>query len=83
MKRKFSFRPRFELTVLGKEMTIEGTLFAHSFDVLYQGQSMASIQKKIISWGDAYEIEIHSQEHTELYLFVIIILDQILHEKKH
>ncbi len=47
IKRKFSFRPRFDLTILGKEMTLEGTLFAHSFNIIYNGISIASIQKEL------------------------------------
>lgn len=82
IKRKFSLRPKFDLSILGKEMELEGSLFAHSFNIIYNGQSVAAIRKKIISWGDAYEIEIYGNEDIELYLFVIIILDQVIHEKK-
>lgn len=83
IKRKFSLRPNFHLTILGKSMDVEGSLFAHAFEIIDDGKVIASIQKKIISWGDTYEIEINDTNHAELYLFVIIILDQVLHEKKH
>lgn len=83
IKRKFSLRPSFHLEILGKDMVIEGNYFAHAFDIIDDGRVVASIRKKIISWGDTYEIEINDQNHVELYLFVIIILDQVLHEKKH
>jgi uncharacterized protein YxjI len=82
IKRKFSLRPKFDLSILGKEMELEGSLFAHSFNIIHNGQSVAAIRKKIISWGDAYEIEIYDNKDIELYLFVIIILDQVIHEKK-
>ena len=82
IKRKFSLRPNFHLTILGKSMDVEGSLFAHTFDIIDEGRVVASIQKKIVSWGDTYEIEINDTNHAELYLFVIIILDQVLHEKK-
>ncbi|MBU1145187.1 MAG: LURP-one-related family protein [Firmicutes bacterium] len=83
IKRKFSLLPKFDLSILGKELTMEGSLFAHSFTILDHGGEVASIKKKIISWGDTYEIEIYGQENVELFLFAVIILDQVIHEKKH
>ena len=38
---------------------VEGSLFAHSFGVMRNGQEAASIQKKVISWGDTYEINVN------------------------
>jgi uncharacterized protein YxjI len=43
---------------------------------------VASISKKIISWGDTYEIEIKNEEDKELFMFVVIIIDQVVHERK-
>jgi uncharacterized protein YxjI len=81
--RKFSLRPKFDLSILNKEQTVDGSLFAHSFNILANGGgTVASISKKIISWGDTYEIEIFEDENIELYLFVVIILDQVIHERK-
>jgi|AntAceMinimDraft_18_1070375.scaffolds.fasta_scaffold00145_29 uncharacterized protein YxjI len=80
--RKFSIRPKFDLSILGKEQSVDGSLFAHSFNILDNGGVVASISKKIISWGDTYEIEIYEEENIELYLFVVIILDQVIHEGK-
>lgn len=82
IKRKFGFRPKFNLSVLGEELTVDGSLFQHSFGIYNKGEMVASISKKIISWGDTYEIEIFEEEKTQLYLFVVIILDQVLHEGK-
>jgi len=78
--KKFSIRPKFDLSILGKEQVVDGSLFAHSFNILDSGSVVASISKKIISWGDTYEIEIYEKENIELYLFVVIILDQVIHE---
>ena len=80
--RKFSLRPKFDLSILRKEQTVDGSLFAHSFNILDNDGVVASISKKIISWGDTYEIEIFEEENIELYLFVVIILDQVIHEGK-
>lgn len=83
IKRKFSLRPNFDLSIMGKDMSVEGSFYGHAFDILNQGNLVASINKKYLSWGDAYEIDIHETENNELYLFVVIVIDQVIHEKKH
>ncbi len=82
IQRRFGFRPKFYISVLKKDFRLEGNLFAHSFTILDRDTVVATISKKIFSWGDTYEIEVEEQENVELFLFVVIILDQILHEKK-
>lgn len=82
MKRIFGFTPKFYLSLLRKELTVDGNFFAHSFSISDHGQVIASIKKKVISWGDTYEIEIFENENVELYLFVVIVLDQVIHENK-
>ncbi len=82
IKRVFSLKPKFELSILHKEMTVEGSFFAHSFGIYHNNTEVASISKKIISWGDTYEISIHEEQNKEVFLFVVIILDQIIHERR-
>ncbi len=83
IKRRIGLRPKFTIMLGDKELNVEGSLFAHSFGIFEDGNEIASISKKVISWGDSYEIEIHDESKTELYLFIVIILDQILHENKN
>jgi len=83
IKKFFGFRPKFKIYVRYKELNLQGDLFAHSFVVEDQDKALATIQKKYISWGDTYEIEVFSEEDRELYLFLVIILDQVIHEKRH
>ncbi len=78
VKRIFGFRPRFHIEVQNKEMYVEGNLFAHAFEITDHGQPVATIKKKLISWGDTYEIEILSEENVELFLFVVIVIDQVI-----
>lgn len=83
IKRLFGIRPRFNLTVRYKDLDVSGSLFAHSFVVEDNGITLATISKKIISWGDTYEIEIYKEEDIELLLFVVIVLDQVIHERRN
>lgn len=82
VQKKFSLRPRFVVSVGGEELQVEGSFFGHSFGVVRNGSEVASIQKKIISWGDTYEINILDELNVELYLFIVIIIDQVIHEQK-
>ena len=84
IQQKFQlFRPKFKIYVKGKEMDVEGSLFAHSFTIMDNQTVVASIQKKIISWGDTYAIEIFDEENVELLLFTVIVLDQVIHERRN
>lgn len=83
IKRIFGFKPRFDLNILNKDYFVDGSLFGHSFGIYDERKNMvASISKKIISWGDTYEIDIQDEANVELFLFVVIIIDQVVHERK-
>ena len=81
IQRQFSFRPRFKVFVNYKELDVTGNLFAHSFVVEDGGVPLATIQKRIIAWGDTYEIEILNDDKPELMLFLVILLDQVIHPR--
>lgn len=78
--RKFAFRPRFDVFVGNLHFHIEGSIFAHSFQITDGNQTVASIEKKVFKLTDSYEIDIQAIEHKELFLFLVIVIDQILHE---
>jgi len=80
IKKKFSFKPKFEVTVGNQEYLVSGELFAHSFVILKNEQEVASIKKKVFSFGDSYEIDIIEESQKELFLFIVIIIDQVIHE---
>lgn len=84
IKRLFSLRPKFDLNIPNKNYYVDGSFFGHSFGIYDDKRNLiASISKKIISWGDTYEIDILDEENPELFLFVVIIIDQVVHEKRN
>lgn len=83
VQRKFALRPKFHVMMGHKELMVDGSLFAHSFSVSDETGVIASIEKKIISWGDTYEIRITNEQNSELLLFIVIIIDQVIHEQKN
>lgn len=80
IKKKFSFKPKFEVTMIGQDYTVEGSFFAHNFGIIKDEREVATITKKVFSFGDSYEIDILDETHKELLLFVVIIIDQVIHE---
>lgn len=78
--KKFAFRPRFDVFKDGQKYEIEGSVFAHSFGITDGTNRLAEIQKKVFKLTDSYEIEIYAEEDKELFLFIVIVIDQILHE---
>ncbi len=84
IKKKLAFKPRFEVFVGNQEYIVEGSIFAHTFVIKKDEREVASIIKKVFSFGDSYEIDIIEDYQKELFLFIVIIIDQIVHEgQKH
>ena len=81
--KKFAFRPRFDVFTGDERFYIEGSVFAHSFGITNGEQTVAEIKKKVFKLTDSYEIEIFEEKESELFLFIVIMIDQILHEGKN
>lgn len=82
IKKKFGIKPKFDVVIGDTELKVEGSLFAHSFGIYREGTIIASIEKKIFSFGDSYEIDIEEESNLELLLFIVIIIDQVIHESQ-
>ena len=82
IQKKFGFKPKFDVTMGNTELKVEGSFFAHSFGILKEGRTIASIEKKVFSFGDSYEIDIEDESQLELLLFIVVIIDQVIHESE-
>lgn len=81
VQKRFTFlRHKFTVLAGNQELTIGGNFIGHQFEVLKEGREVASITKKLFSFGDSYVINIREEVNQELYLFIVIIIDQILEE---
>lgn len=80
VQKKLSFKPMFVVEAMNEQLEVEGSLFGHTFSVMKHGDIIASIQKKVMSFGDSYEIDILDDTNKELYLFLVIVIDQVIHE---
>jgi uncharacterized protein YxjI len=77
VKKKFGFTPKYEVYEGNHSIQVQGNFIAHSFEITKNGSRAASIQKKLISWGDSYMIDIADQGSAILYLFITIVIDQV------
>lgn len=83
VNRKFGFRPKFEILLGHETLHMEGSIFGYNFTIERNGSPIATIQKQVLTWGDTYEIDIIDESQLEVYLFIVVIIDQMLHESKN
>jgi len=76
------FRPKFTLYVEGRKLTIKGSLYQHDFSIADDFDTLVSMSKKVFPSGDTYEIDVQGEKKPLLYLFLMITVDQFLHERK-
>lgn len=83
VQRHLSFTPHYSILYKDRHLNVKGSFFAHQFSITDGDLELASIQKKYLAWGDTYEIDIRDHQDIELLLFIVIIIDQTIHENKH
>ena len=81
VNRKFHIKPKFDLHLGNETLKVEGSFVGYSFGIYRDEQEVASIKKEILTWGDTYSIDINDESQKELYLFMVVIIDQIIHEQ--
>jgi uncharacterized protein YxjI len=74
------FRPKFNIESSYGYFTIEGDVLHHDFNILKNGEAIAWINKKWISFSDTYSIDIVDEEDQPFILSIVIVLDQIFHD---
>jgi uncharacterized protein YxjI len=77
IKQKFSLKPKYEVYEGGNNITVDGNFFGHSFQVYKNGQLAAAITHKLFTFGDSYEIDILDVDSDLLYMFIVIVIDQV------
>lgn len=66
-------------TITGPDWYIEGSVMAHDY-VIKDGSNnvIADINKKWLSWGDTYEINIHDEESVSVLLGIVVVIDAVI-----
>ncbi|WP_423188289.1 LURP-one-related/scramblase family protein [Alkalibacterium sp. f15] len=70
-------------TILGPDWHIEGSVMAHDYVIKEGNKVIADINKKWLSWGDAYEIIIHDEKSVSVLLGVVIVIDAVISQARN
>jgi uncharacterized protein YxjI len=83
VKKELSFfRPSFIIESSMGNYTIDGDIFAHEFEVLKDGRQVAYVSKGWFTLSDSYGADIADGENQAFMLAMVIVIDQILYDKK-
>ena len=81
IKHKMSIlKPKYEFTGPGWE--IKGSTLQRDYTITKGNQLIGSAHKKLMSWGDSYEIEIEEHENETAVVAVILAINAILNDEK-
>lgn len=84
VKKQLTFlKARFEIESGFGNFTVEGDMWGYNFSVLRNGEIIAVVSKKLISFSDTYVVEVAEGEKDEFVLALAIVIDQVLHDKNH
>jgi uncharacterized protein YxjI len=82
VKKKFGlFRAEFMIESSQKDYTMEGNIMAHEYKIFTEDRLVAAISKEWFTFGDTYGVEISDDEDQALILALVIVLDQVCHER--
>jgi uncharacterized protein YxjI len=76
------FKPSFTIESNMGDYTIYGDIFAHEFEILKGDFRAAYVSKGWFSFSDSYGAEISESENQAFMLAMVIVIDQILYDKK-
>ena len=84
VKKKFSFlHAKFNIESIFGEYGLENLdIFAHEFQLMKNGQVAATVNKRFFSFSDSYGVEIVGNEDDAFIIALIIVLDQVIYDKK-
>lgn len=80
IKQKFGFRNNFVITDNeGNELRIQGSFYAYDFTLFLADKFIGAINKKIFSFGDAYDLNIADDFDPALFCTIAMVIDNCLH----
>ncbi len=83
IKRTYGFfRPKFTVFLGDEPVQLEGSFYQHDFALKKDDRLLAKITKQVFPFGDAFEIDVRAEEEEKLHLFLMVGLDQFIHEFK-
>ncbi len=77
------FRSKLNIQSAYGNYTIEGDLWARSFNIYRNGFLVGGVAKKFLSWSDTYEMNIADNEDCAFFAALVIAIDNCLHNDKN
>lgn len=75
--KEFSFLfPRYRID--GLDWRIDGRFMEHDYEITKAGQSIVTITKEWMTWGDSYELSIANPNDEIMALAVVLTIDCVL-----
>lgn len=74
IKKELSFF-KAKYTIEGQNIEVHGNWWDMNFDVLEHGKIVGKVNKKWISWGDSYEIQIINDQLEKIVIAIVIAID--------
>ena len=76
IKKDFTFL-KSRYTIKGAGIEIQGNWWDMNFDVLQNGEVIGTVDKKWVSWGDSYRLQIVKDEHEKIIVALVIAIDYV------
>ncbi|MCR5792611.1 MAG: LURP-one-related family protein [Lachnospiraceae bacterium] len=70
------FRPKY--SILGKGWVVNGDFWDHDYVITEEGNTVASVHKVWMSWGDSYELNLVDTNDEVGLLAVILAIDAVM-----
>ena len=77
VKKEFTFLfPKYSIEGLGWE--VDGSFWAHDYQITKNGCPIVSIRKEWMTWGDSYELNVSNPQDEIAALAVVLTIDCVL-----
>ncbi len=74
IKKEFTFfKPSF--TISNKNWTVTGNFFDYNYEIMKNGQRIASISKEIFKIADSYTLDVYDEENILPALLIVLTID--------
>ncbi|KAK5574907.1 hypothetical protein RB653_010161 [Dictyostelium firmibasis] len=61
----------------------KGDYFSWDFQILDNGRMIGSVSKRLLNWGDTYELDISNDFEPSFFVAIVITIDDCLHKENN
>lgn len=76
------FGVKFNLLINGKPYQLDGDFFGFNYSIKDEQGIVVQIRKKLLAWGDTYEIGIDDDFDETLAVSVVLMIDDFIDDKR-